>query len=139
VTALRMHWYTGAHSCAGFLLLAGKMFYSTQILARKGPLGIVWIAAHKDLEKLTRHQVRRTSACASDGQVLSAVSNSAEMPAATLSTSQLQWVCAGKPSAALKHQPSCFCFLSSTCRQQIPTYLGQWMHCYTLRHHLHCV
>lgn len=33
------------------------MFYSTQILARKGPLGIVWIAAHMD-KQLKRSQVR---------------------------------------------------------------------------------
>lgn len=32
------------------------MFYSTQILARKGPLGIVWIAAHMD-KGLKRNQV----------------------------------------------------------------------------------
>ena len=34
------------------------MFYSTQILARKGPLGIVWLAAHMD-KGLKRSQVRR--------------------------------------------------------------------------------
>ena len=34
------------------------MFYSTQILARKGPLAIVWIAAHMD-RQLKRNQVRR--------------------------------------------------------------------------------
>lgn len=33
------------------------MFYSTQILARKGPLGIIWIAAHMD-KNLKRSQVR---------------------------------------------------------------------------------
>jgi hypothetical protein len=33
------------------------MFYSSQILARKGPLGIVWIAAHVD-SQLKRNQVR---------------------------------------------------------------------------------
>lgn len=32
------------------------MFYSTQILAKKGPLGIVWIAAHMD-RQLKRHQI----------------------------------------------------------------------------------
>ncbi len=31
------------------------MFYSSQILARKGPLGIVWIAAHVD-GQLKRNQ-----------------------------------------------------------------------------------
>jgi N terminus of Rad21 / Rec8 like protein len=37
-----------------------KMFYSLQILAKKGPLGIVWIAAHLD-RRLKRHQVFDTS------------------------------------------------------------------------------
>lgn len=32
------------------------MFYSTQILARKGPLGLVWMAAHMD-RGLKRSQV----------------------------------------------------------------------------------
>eukprot|EP00798_Chlamydomonas_sp_ICE-L_P021184 gene21184-28084_t len=36
------------------------MFYSTQILARKGPLGLVWIAAHMD-SRLKRNQVFETS------------------------------------------------------------------------------
>ena len=37
------------------------MFYSSQILARKGPLGIVWIAAHID-GQLKRNQVRERDA-----------------------------------------------------------------------------
>ena len=36
------------------------MFYSAQILAKKGPLGTVWIAAHID-KKLKRHQIFETS------------------------------------------------------------------------------
>ncbi len=32
------------------------MFYSTQILAKKGPLGLVWMAAHMD-RGLKRNQV----------------------------------------------------------------------------------
>lgn len=32
------------------------MFYSHQILARKGPLGVIWLAAHLD-KKLRRQQV----------------------------------------------------------------------------------
>lgn len=36
------------------------MFYSTQILARKGPLGIVWMAAHVE-RKLNRNQVHEAS------------------------------------------------------------------------------
>jgi hypothetical protein len=40
------------------------MFYSNQILARKGPLGLVWIAAHMD-KQLKRQQVNSTSIPAS--------------------------------------------------------------------------
>ncbi len=36
------------------------MFYSTQILARKGPLGIVWMAAHLE-RKLNKNQVYEAS------------------------------------------------------------------------------
>eukprot|EP00873_Tetraselmis_striata_P019210 jgi/Tetstr1/439474/TSEL_027906.t1 len=36
------------------------MFYSTQILAKKGPLGTIWIAAHLE-RRLKRHQVFETS------------------------------------------------------------------------------
>ncbi|KAK9830472.1 hypothetical protein WJX72_011940 [[Myrmecia] bisecta] len=36
------------------------MFYSAQILAKKGPLGTIWIAAHLD-RRLKRHQVFETS------------------------------------------------------------------------------
>ena len=32
------------------------MFYSTQVLARKGPLGVVWLAAHMD-SKLKKNSV----------------------------------------------------------------------------------
>ena len=39
------------------------MFYSSQILARKGPLGLVWIAAHVD-GQLKRNQVRERPHCA---------------------------------------------------------------------------
>ena len=44
-----------------------KMFYSTQILARKGPLGTVWIAAHLE-RRLKRHQVFETSITVSVGE-----------------------------------------------------------------------
>lgn len=40
------------------------MFYSNQILARKGPLGLVWIAAHLD-RQLKRQQINSTSIPAS--------------------------------------------------------------------------
>ena len=40
------------------------MFYSNQILARKGPLGLVWIAAHMD-RQLKRQQINSTSIPAS--------------------------------------------------------------------------
>jgi len=36
------------------------MFFSTQILARKGPLGLVWIAAHLE-RQLKRQQICQTS------------------------------------------------------------------------------
>jgi hypothetical protein len=36
------------------------MFYSTQILAKKGPLGLVWIAAHLD-GRLKRQQITSAS------------------------------------------------------------------------------
>ena len=36
------------------------MFYSTQILARKGPLGVVWMAAHLE-RKLNKNQVYEAS------------------------------------------------------------------------------
>lgn len=36
------------------------MFYSTQILAKKGPLGLVWIAAHLD-GRLKRQQINSAS------------------------------------------------------------------------------
>lgn len=37
------------------------MFYSTQILGRKGPLAVIWIAAHKDQKFLKRALVDTTS------------------------------------------------------------------------------
>jgi cohesin complex subunit SCC1 len=40
------------------------MFYSNQILARKGPLGLVWIAAHMD-GRLKRQQINSASIPAS--------------------------------------------------------------------------
>jgi cohesin complex subunit SCC1 len=40
------------------------MFYSNQILARKGPLGLVWIAAHME-GRLKRQQINSTSISAS--------------------------------------------------------------------------
>ena len=42
------------------------MFYSTQILAKKGPLGTIWIAAHLD-RRLKRHQVFETNIAFSVG------------------------------------------------------------------------
>ena len=54
------------------------MFYSAQILAKKGPLGTVWIAAHID-KKLKRHQIFETSIPTSVG----ATSASAALRAAS--------------------------------------------------------
>ena len=46
------------------------MFYSTQILAKKGPLGIIWIAAHMD-SRLKRNNVFETSIPSSVGKTRS--------------------------------------------------------------------
>jgi cohesin complex subunit SCC1 len=45
------------------------MFYSNQILARKGPLGLVWLAAHLD-RQLKRQQVNAASIPASVDSLL---------------------------------------------------------------------
>lgn len=45
----------------------GAMFYSTQILAKKGPLGTIWIAAHLD-RRLKRGQVFDADIGASVGE-----------------------------------------------------------------------
>lgn len=45
------------------------MFYSTQILAKKGPLGTIWIAAHLD-RRLKRAQVFETNITDSVGAFL---------------------------------------------------------------------
>lgn len=44
------------------------MFYSAQILAKKGPLGIVWLAAHMD-GRLKRTDVSDTSVPGSVGKL----------------------------------------------------------------------
>lgn len=46
------------------------MFYSAQILARKGPLGIVWIAAHHDKNYLKKQQVSGTNILDSCGECM---------------------------------------------------------------------
>ena len=43
------------------------MFYSVQILNKKGPLGVIWIAAHLD-RRLKRSQVNDTSIPSSVGE-----------------------------------------------------------------------
>ena len=49
------------------------MFYSAQILAKKGPLGTIWIAAHHDKKYLKKQQVSGTDILESCGApVLSA-------------------------------------------------------------------
>uniref|UniRef100_A0A061S4Z0 Cohesin complex subunit SCC1 n=1 Tax=Tetraselmis sp. GSL018 TaxID=582737 RepID=A0A061S4Z0_9CHLO len=45
------------------------MFYSTQILAKKGPLGTIWIAAHLE-RRLKRQQVFETSITASVDSII---------------------------------------------------------------------
>ena len=44
------------------------MFYSTQILAKKGPLGTIWIAAHLD-RRLKRSQVFEANIASSVGEL----------------------------------------------------------------------
>ncbi len=44
------------------------MFYSTNILQKKGPLGTIWIAAHHDVaKKLTKLQILNTDIVESAG------------------------------------------------------------------------
>ena len=43
------------------------MFYSQFILAKKGPLGKIWLAAHLD-KKLTKNQIFQTDIKASVGE-----------------------------------------------------------------------
>jgi len=43
------------------------MFYSTQVLARKGPLGVVWLAAHMD-SKLKKNNVFEANLVGSVGK-----------------------------------------------------------------------
>ena len=42
------------------------MFYSTQILAKKGPLGTVWLAAHMD-QRLKKNSVFEANIAGSVG------------------------------------------------------------------------
>ena len=42
------------------------MFYSVQLLAKKGPLGTVWIAGHLD-KRLKRNQIYETNISSSVG------------------------------------------------------------------------
>ena len=46
-----------------------RMFYSQVILARKGPLGKIWLAAHFD-KKLTKNQIFTTDISESVDSVL---------------------------------------------------------------------
>jgi hypothetical protein len=43
------------------------MFYSAQLLTKKGPLGTIWIAAHLE-KRLKRNQIFETSIPASVGE-----------------------------------------------------------------------
>ena len=43
------------------------MFYSVQLLAKKGPLGTVWIAGHLD-KRLKRNQIYETNIASSVGK-----------------------------------------------------------------------
>lgn len=44
------------------------MFYSAQILSKKGPLGIIWIAASLGEKKLNRKQVYEANIAESIGE-----------------------------------------------------------------------
>ena len=44
------------------------MFYSVQLLAKKGPLGTVWIAGHLD-KRLKRNQIYETNISSSVGEL----------------------------------------------------------------------
>jgi hypothetical protein len=44
------------------------MFYSTHMLGRKGPLAVIWVAAHKDPKFLKRAFVDTTSINAACGE-----------------------------------------------------------------------
>lgn len=48
------------------------MFYSQFILAKKGPLGTIWIAAHLE-RKLRKNQVADTDIGVSVGKTLAAI------------------------------------------------------------------
>lgn len=52
------------------------MFYSTQLLGKKGPLGIIWIAAHRSDKQLNRRQIFETSVPGSVGKLCSSVVSS---------------------------------------------------------------
>ena len=43
------------------------MFYSTQVLARKGPLGMVWLAAHMD-NRLKKNKIFEANLVGSIGE-----------------------------------------------------------------------
>lgn len=65
------------------------MFYSTQILAKKGPLGTIWIAAHLD-RRLKRHQVFEANISISVGALAILVVPSAN-GALNLSSEKTHW------------------------------------------------
>ena len=48
-----------AESAGNTRLVLGEMFYSQFILAKRGPLGTIWIAAHLD-RKLRKQQITET-------------------------------------------------------------------------------
>lgn len=56
------------------MLFNGEMFYSQLILARKGPLGKIWLAAHFD-KKLSKNQIFSTDITGTVDTVLSPNSN----------------------------------------------------------------
>jgi cohesin complex subunit SCC1 len=87
------------------------MFYSNQILARKGPLGLVWIAAHME-GRLKRQQINSTSISASVDTLMDP-----EVPLALRLSGQLLLgvvrIYARKVSS--KHSSCCCMAYSSSC------------------------
>ena len=55
------------------------MFYSQLILAKKGPLGKIWLAAHWD-KKLSKSQIFQTNIMSSVGKNSSAVLLNSSLP-----------------------------------------------------------
>ena len=72
------------------------MFYSAQILAKKGPLGTIWIAAHHDKKYLKKQQVSGTDILESCGAPV--VSCSVDLTCTVPSPMPMPWPLAAHPA-----------------------------------------